>query len=63
MLPVEIGAMAAASGLEAGRPSRRRRADADESGVIEIELGSGSRVRVDVDADALRRVPSVLGER
>jgi transposase len=66
LLPVEIGAMAAPSGLEAARPSRPATSGRrTRSGVIEIELGSGSRVRVDnnVDADALRRVLSVLGER
>jgi transposase len=66
LLPVEIGAMAAPSGLEAARPSRATTSGRrTRSGVIEIELGFGSRVRVDnnVDADALRRVLSVLGER
>jgi transposase len=66
LLPVEIGAMAAPSGLEAARPSRPATSGRrTKSGMIEIELGSGSRVRVDnnVDADALRRVLSVLDER
>ena len=66
LLPVEIGAMGAPSGLEAARPSRPMTSGRrTRSGVIEIELGSGSRVRVDnnVDAEALRRVLSVLGER
>jgi transposase len=66
LLPVEIGAMPAPSGLEATRPSRPATSGRRTGpGVIEIELGSGNCVRVDnnVDAAALRRVLSVLGER